>query len=503
MLLSRRSALAPAIVVFTSCLLLVGAPQMVRADAIDDGIQALAQHQPEAALQSFLKVLIGNPTNAEACFFAGVAYNRLGKPSEALALLQLAQELRYPDPELDYELGWALLRLGRFAQAQDYLESYERVRPGRGQTQEFLGRALLAQGQRDAARQAFAAALERDPKLKPTVSMALSQLEMQEGHGTAAAGQFTSMRDSLPPDALSRLVDKLPLALGNQRPWRLELSLSGGYNTNVIGIGEGVPLPTDVSNEASGLATFSASFAYDLIRDQTNTLTAGYFFRSDLYNHELSGSNLLQNYWYLAWQHRLTDADRFTFFIGDDFTAIGGDPFRNAVTLGPSLRHQFGETFALEAGYRATISDYFFNTAAVTDRDGVNHSLNLTAHLRDPNTGITGYFGYGFQTDATDGSDYDQDSHCLSAGVTIPLPWEVTADLSYTHVFADYRHRTSFTGFTVARDDDADYVSAKLTKRINEHVRVHLRYGYSSNDSNLAFFNYDQHVVTGGVTISF
>ena len=64
--------------------------------------------------------------------------------------------------------------------------------------------------------------------------------------------------------------------------------MSGGYNDNVIALGEGIPLPTDISTQSSGFGRFTVNGSYGWALTPKDTLTVGYGFQSDIYEGPLA-----------------------------------------------------------------------------------------------------------------------------------------------------------------------------------------------------------------------
>ncbi|MCB1743257.1 MAG: tetratricopeptide repeat protein, partial [Gammaproteobacteria bacterium] len=154
---------------------------------VESGSQQMAGGDFQGALNSFEEALRADPGDAQASFFAGAALNRLGRGGEALRrfervlLLTRVSGLQSAHPDLDFERGWALVREQRHAEALAALQRYERDHPGRGQTAELIGRALIGLGRDDEAAQWLRRAEQRDPKLAPTVKLASAMSAGQRG----------------------------------------------------------------------------------------------------------------------------------------------------------------------------------------------------------------------------------------------------------------------------------------------------------------------------------
>ncbi len=214
----------PPILLLMCCLVLAPHAGPVRASErsarlVDEGANLLERRRYEAALGNFVQAAREDPADAEAAFFAGAALNRLHKPAEAAEWLRKARELHDTNPELNFELGWALQQAGRNEEAIAALELFNKEHPGRGQAWEFLGRARLALGKYDEADAAFAKALELDPSLQKTV--ALYQALSQKRRGNEAAARETLL-------ANYQGTGYIPTGHAARRFWRMRPRGSGG-----------------------------------------------------------------------------------------------------------------------------------------------------------------------------------------------------------------------------------------------------------------------------------
>ncbi len=479
---------------------------------VRQGAEALARGEFDPALQRFREAAHADPNDAQAVFFQGVALNRLGRSGEAVETLRRAEAMGSTHADLDFELGWALLRTGEPEAAIERLLRYEQNHPGRGQTSEFLGRAYLATGDLDAAERELNRAIERDPSLEPTASLALASVASRRGDERAARRRLASISRRAPQSPLGSVLRRygleqptpLPTA---DKPWRLSLSVGAGWNDNVVAVPDGAALPADITDRGSAFGAFGADFAYEVFRTEDDIVTLGYLFASTIYEDSLDEADLLDHYWYADYQRRLTEDWFASMRISNQYTNIGGNSFRNAVTLRPAVSHRFCDWFTAELAYAFSTNEYFFPTSAAADRDGETHAIAITGYFSIPETELTGRVGYSHGFYATDGSDFDKDSDTVFIGLAHPLPWDFHLSVYYSHVFDDYDNPNSFSEAGVTRDDDIDAVSVELTRPVpffgDLNARAYFRYDYINDDSNIAEFDYEQNIYSFGMTVDF
>jgi tetratricopeptide (TPR) repeat protein len=480
-------------------------------ELVRQGLAEMQARRYAAALQKFEEAERADPADARTVFFfQGAALNRLGRHADALTRLERAARTGSPHPELAFETGWALVRVGRWRDAIAPLEQAEQRRPGRGQTSEFLGRAHLGLGDLARAEAHFLEALRRDPRLAPTVRLGLASIAARRGDRDAVRAQAERLQQEAPDSPIARrlqdaaaLVTVPPAAA--PKPWQVVVSLSGGYNSNVIFLGDGIPLPTDISQKHAYLARATLGGSYDWRLGARDSLTAGYAGQVDLYA-DVPEANFLDQVWYLDYRHAFSDTLAAALRVSDQFSLLDGDVFRNQVAVRPAVGYRLTSWSLVELHYALAANDYYVDTPAVQDRDGLGHQLGLTWFAAIPGTRLLLRAGAFYTRYEADGADFDADSIGLFVGLNYPLFWQIVADVSYVHLFDRYDDPNSLagpTGFGFKREDDGDFVSVQLIRPILDWLSVYVRYDYSHNDSNIPFYEYDQHVVSSGVVARF
>lgn len=515
--LARGAAYGHAAGCLLSLVLALGAVSLLPAPAsaspesralVRQGLAAMEARRYEEALRIFEAAERADPADARTVFFfQGAALNRLGRFREALPRLERAAAMGSPHPDLAFETGWALVRLGRWREAIARLEGYEQRRPGRGQTSEFLGRAFLALEELDRAEAHLQEALRREPRLAPTVRLALAALEARRGRPEAARAQAERLLQEAPDSPVARRLRELGVPVTPPpppKPWQVVVSLSAGYNDNVIALGTDVPLPSDISQKDSAFVRLGLGGAYTWRLTGMDSLTAAYALQADVYA-DVSAANLLDQVWSLDYRHAFSAEWAAALRVSDQFTLLDGEAFRNQVTVRPAVGYRLTPWSLVELHYLLAASDYYVDVPPVQDRDGLAHQLGLTGFLAVPGTRLLLRLGAAYTRSEADGADFDAGSVALVVGLSHPLPWQLTADLSYAHTFDRYDNPNSLAGagFAFKRRDDGNVLSLQLSRPVLPWLRAYVRYDFTLNDSNIAFFEYDQHVVSTGLVASF
>jgi len=113
---------------------------------IAQGIDSIGAKNYPAAVERLEQALAEDPDNAEACYYAGLAYSRLGDYPRAEELLRRALALEPNSPDIAFELGILYARTSDCGQARTYFDSFRRLAPGDDRTQEILQLTASCEG---------------------------------------------------------------------------------------------------------------------------------------------------------------------------------------------------------------------------------------------------------------------------------------------------------------------------------------------------------------------
>lgn len=478
-------------------------------DRIREGAAVLAEQKPAEALAAFDAAVKADPRDAEAHFFRGAALNRLGRHSHALEALDQAVRLGGDHPDLAFERGWSLVSLGRWSDALTALEQDEQSGRRRGQTREFMGRAWMNLGEDAKAEEAFREAVGRDPRLAATTEVYLALMaqrqDNQEGAMRHLGNLLREAPDSPTGEVLREQLNRLGAAdTGKGRPWKAQLSLGAGKNSNVIALGEGRPLPRGTPRKDAGFvrATFDGRYSW---RFGDTALSSGYSFLQTLYD-ALHDSDLQDHFGYLDLRHtgpgRLSQGLRLSY----EQTLLGEETFRHQIALRPSVTLRTADWALTELAYTAALNQYVFPGSAVQNRDGQTHAVYLTEHLNFLAGRLQPRLGAFYSKRDAEGRDFKGDSVGGLLGLKAECPGRITLDLYASFSQDDYEHTNSLagsSGYAFKRDDDVTALSAQVIRPISNSIDAYIQYTYNKNDSNISFYNYRQSTWSIGSIIKF
>ncbi len=488
---------------------------------IDKGAAELGQGHFAAALQNFDDAAKADAADAQAPFFQGVACNRLGRFEDALLHLQKAAALGGNHPDQAFEMGFALTGARRWNEVVAQLERYEAASPGRGQTQEFLGRAYSALGQYGKAERAFNEALRRDARLAPTVRYYQSLLAILHGRPERSGESVQALLGEAPNSLLAQLLrgrldiaaaERLPLGESDAtgKPWSLAVSLGAGYNSNVLFLGNGLPLPVGAARDSAALlnATFDGAYRWQF--KGGHSAAAGYSFNGNFY-HDLSSANESNHLLFADYRHRVNRKLTAGLELSDNFTQVSGSKFSNQFGVKPSLA--YGRSRSLtELSYGFSSNHYYTVVPAAQDRDGRTHAVALSHSFQPRGSKFNGQAGLFHSRNNATGPDFDFKSTGVFIALRHPLGKKTAAVASYTHTWDRYDNLNSQSTppLSVRRRDNIDVLSLQLIHPLREpkttgdrRIDAYLRYAYRRADSNIATFQYNQHVVSTGIIVAF
>ncbi|MFT5488740.1 MAG: Flp pilus assembly protein TadD [Paracoccaceae bacterium] len=461
------------------------------------------------------------PKDPRALFFLGVSLNRLGQHGAALESFQRMWRLKVTHRELGLEGGWAAIAQGRTALAVSLLEPYVKANPDNAKAHEFLGRAYIGDGRLDDAERQLKRAVEIDPAVKPTSLYYLGNIAALRNDGDGVAQALNGILQEAPNtrtgsvlrNTLRRAAAAAPQK--KRKPWFASVSVSGGRNSNVIGLPENAVLPTDVSSRDSKFTRTQADAGYSWRIDADSILTTGYGFTYERYS-DVDGFNSTSHSVYADYRRKLNARIEAGLRVSPALSFTNGDTSVQRTTIAPFTSYRWSETDVTSLRYSLSPTNYTSDPARkVLDRDALNHVLTLSHSTRVDNKilplGVNLQVGLTRVVNEAEGDDYDYASFGGFISASRKLPFDILGSISYSHQRDDYRDPNSLAGagFAFQRQDRIDRLSLYFERSLSfidpevDHLSLFVNWQYLNNKSNLSFFNYQQKSLNIGVTARF
>lgn len=494
--------------------LLAGVPALASPASdglVRQGLAQMEQRQFDAAALTFAEAVTADPADGRAAFLRGIALNRAGNPLGALAALQYARVAGYRHPQLDYEAGWAAVASGAWAEGAQYLEDYEKSRPGNAKVSEWLARAYLALGQYDLAEALFHQAMERDADgTRQTALLGLAEIERLKGNRRGANDLARRAAAADPGSPVGRVVREAlaDAPADTKRPWTAYAAIGVGHNDNVIALSDQIVRPADISSTGSGLLRFNAGGSWTFQPGAATTLTLAYDFQLDDYWRERF-DNIGSHGLGLTLRTPVSDVVAIQLGVSGGRTYLDGARYTQSAQARPALFFRAGDNVVFEAFLTAATADYPAPsvTPAQLDRDSntLTFGGNLHLQLTDPPLGIV--LGAAGISNEAKGDDYDFDAKRLSATLTAPLPWRIVGEVRGAFTNYSYRNLNSLaptnppgpTGFGFTRQDRVINWGLRFTRPLTESLTAFATLDWVDATSNLPVFTYDQRVALVGL----
>ncbi|MDZ7379013.1 MAG: tetratricopeptide repeat protein [candidate division KSB1 bacterium] len=465
------------------------------------------------ALEHFRIAVDLAPEDANARFYLGLTQNRLGEFSAAIPHFEQALRLDASLQHVHYPLALAYFQEERYAEALTHLQRAVQFDPQHAAAQFYLGSTLYQLKQYRESLPHFERTLQLDPSLALTAQyyrgLALFELERD----AEARQAFEAARAADPESTIGqnaqRYLEILKSREREQRIWQVEGHVNLQYDDNVI------LEPNDVAigSQADGRVILRVVGRVFPLRTPQWHIGAEYdFFQSlhftlhdfDIRGHtfELFGRLKLQPVTLrLAANYTLTDLDN--------------SRYAESFTVRPSATVQQTDTLFAIVTLQISPEQFFTDVApgqdpAVRSRDGWRVRGGLDQYWLFNNKRAYARLGYHYETQSSEGSDWDYHSHEVSLGVQTPLWAGLTLDVNGTYNRFTYQHVNSFSccldargglgildaNDTRKRTDNRWTASIALSRDVGPFFTVSAGYTHVSNVSNLAFFDYRRNIVT-------
>jgi tetratricopeptide (TPR) repeat protein len=268
-----------------------------------------------------------------------------------------------------------------------------------------------------------------------------------------------------------------------------------GYDTNVVGVSQDVPLLEGNPSRNSFYYGAALTAKFYLIKKEDELLSLDY--RNDLRAYTEDGGlsytdntfGLTGRYPVLEW----TDME-VRGSISEAFIKDGGHA-RGLETIAPAfLFHPFSSWQARLWGDWSDVRYYESGVPPVMDRDGTITRVGLSVGI-DLGRGWSAGPGAYFADYKTKGDDYDHHAWTATFALTAPEFLGCVASPSLSYTWDDYQNPNSLSGFTEKRQDRILAVGLTIKLRFLEEVIKYaptLTVAYVDHRSNIAAFDYSR-----------
>lgn len=402
---------------------------------------------------------------------------RSGKAREAYGLYMRLLRETPDDDDVAIGLAGAAMQSGRYNQAVMAFERLVAKYPLVAPFYEGLAGAYMALNDRTGAEEALGAMREAGATGAGGMEEALDNLErhysLLQVHGRVRAGVLYDSNANLGPRSNTM----------NLGIWRVEAQ--NAKETETFGGYLGAEL--DLAKR------FYRDSSWWLVGDVQTALRGNT-------NNDLSAHDSRTSQWYraAAGLRRLGSTTLLDLRAKAEIFDYEG--MKNVSAFGPEATFIWGATSSLQFVTRSETSRRVYSRES--EYNGAYGSIGEYVRLFFGDANHEFLFGARYMGAWTKEKDYGYDGWEASARAVFKLPYrvELTPFVSYAEEF----YRGPATALeSSARTDRRWRVGSMLTYRFAEDWSVEVMYQYMSNDSRSALYDYDQHIVSTGISWTF
>jgi tetratricopeptide (TPR) repeat protein len=496
-----------------------------------------------AALPELERARQAAPGDVELPLLTGECAIRAGRYEEAVRALEDARTLAPERADAALQLAVARYHLGDFAGADEALRAAEARGATGAEVDLYRGLLLL----RADSPRAAALALERarssgGEAVEPVASYYAGLAWARAEDRDAARAALRRVVEGWPGSDWAREAERALAGLAGAKP-RIWASLRAGYeyDDNVVLLGNGVALPSEISSQRDQRAAWLLQAGGELLR--RGPWSAGAALAYEGWAEATLSEFDLQYPSLVAWLDRQIDESKTLRLTADtDYAWVDADPFYTSEGVGLSLFERFGRYGTSEIAARFWHQNYLYPNTDVPDGPGVVGAPCLDPadlvcgppgldESRQRNRDGSGFslgwvhslalgeraqlrFGYSYYHFGARGLEYSYNAHQVltDLGVRLPAGFELRLAASWTD--QPFRHPSTFpptTGLVAGREyglpgnrrsDSLLDTEVSLARPLTRHLTLSGSWRYQRNWSNVDVFDYSRNVLGAYLTVS-
>jgi len=366
----------------------------------------------------------------------------------------------------------------------------------------YLGIAQSRSGNKEAG-PTLKKALALNPA-NPRTNLELGIFYFNQSAFSEAEEHFNTTKKLAPQTELSDMADKYLRVIrqgGTEKPWELNISVGGQYDTNVSISPDNAPLPEGVNHKSDWRAVVYLNGRYTFVNSPAVEGSAGYSLYQSLHA-RLSDFNVTQHLLDLKGSYVINSFLKLDGFYSFEYVYLGGDGYDYAHSFSPSLTLSEGNGFSTVLEYRYRYSHFMDTDLFTTNsfRTGSNNLVGIVQNI-PLRTSIAAKAGYAHDEDAADKEYWEYKGDKVFAGFTYSMPHRIFLDLYGEYYKVDYEGLNPVSDSK--RKDTIRTISASLTKAYSNQVSITLGQLYVRNKSNIEDFDYKRGITSLFLNVRF
>lgn len=413
----------------------------------------------------------------------------------ALAVTAITPALgRAADPNL--EQGIAMVNKGEFKKAIPLLRKAVEATPDNPEATFYLGVALNRTSGGKEAESLLKQSLMEIPD-NPALNYELGLHYYNKDVAAEASDYFEQTQLLAPGSAFATKASALMLKIAEGKPeknWELSVNAGGQYDSNVIINGRSMPTPAGYSGESDFGSILTLRGSYIPVRNQDLEAGIHYNFYQNIHA-KLRQFDITQNQIELSAATPITQELKLKGSYTFEHLMLDSKAYDTAHTISPSLAltTPLGTT-TFDYRYRVTDFKNSLRFPANSDRNGENIMVGMS-QIIPINEDVACWIVYNRDTDRTNKSEWNYNGNRLMVGTRLPLPLEMTVDLSAEAYNKKYGARDA--AYNNLRRNETQYTgSVTLTKNFTPEYSISLGETFSTTNSNIPDFTYNRSITT-------
>lgn len=471
---------------------------------LDKGIAEYKAENYEEALEIFLEAKKEGKDSSRVSYYLGLAYKQTGNLKEAVVNLRDAASLTPPVNDAYAELIEVLYNMNELKEAGEWIAKAEKENVRPAHVAYLKGLVLAKEGRTDEAIASFKKAKELDRSLAQSADLQTAVL-LAEGKKYSEARESLKAVIAVDPSSdiasFAREYDQaVTRAMESYKTWRLRAGIAYQYDDNVI------LKPTNISadqvtgeSDSSVVAAFRVDY-YTPLKNGPWFFKGQYYLYSNTYFRTFTHDLFVQSVSLVPGRSLKNGAVTLPVYF--DYLWLNERGFVSALAFKPTYTRVVkpGHICQITAG---VLKRDFLQAPVNEDEDRDGNVYSLAAGYIHPFSGGRGVFNarYEFSKDEADGRNWDNKGNRINMGVLVPFKTGVKIDFSGEIFLQDYEN--THTVATKTRKDRTYYTAAMLIWELTKKINLNIQYSYTRGDSNIAAFDYERNVYTGGLEYNF
>jgi hypothetical protein len=384
---------------------------------------------------------------------------------------------------------------GEYEAAIHDLKNILKSRPQDEEATLYLGIALSHSGDEE-AEGILKKALSLNPE-NPRTNLELGIYYYKKSLFDEAEDYFSNTITIAPNTELSANANEYIKTIKHKskvKPWALNISAGGQYDSNVILNSEDNPLPEGVSQESDWKAVLYLRGSYNLIPGEKFNILTTYSLYQSLHA-ELSDFNTTSHLLNLDPALRLSSIITLKGSYAFQHVTIGGDAYDYSHSFSPVLIISEGKGFSTIVTYRYR-KTHFMDAELFednSDRTGFNNLAGITQEIPLGNSALL-RISYQYDKDSTSEDFWDYTGNKGLIGVQLNLSQGFFVDLSGEYYNKNYDGIYPSEGRD--REDDISTASLLMTKALSNTFSLTVGQLYTKNKSNIGIFDYNRAITS-------